>query len=111
VAFEAQVLTYILEKLEIDQVRPISFPVSSDPDNLYLHEVMKQPDTDQFVKAMSEEIQAYEGNHHLEVKTRDVISPGTPILPAIWSMREKGALTQVPFTNGKQGKQEHGINN
>jgi hypothetical protein len=50
------VFTNILEELEIDQVHPIAFAASSDPDTLYLHEAMKQPDADPFIKAMAEEI-------------------------------------------------------
>jgi hypothetical protein len=73
VAFEVQVLTNTLEELDIDQVHPIAFAASSDPDTLYLHEAMKQPDADQFIKAMAEEIQAHVDNHHWEVVTRDII--------------------------------------
>jgi hypothetical protein len=81
VAFEVQVLT-ILEELDIDQVHPIAFAASSDPDTLYLHEAMKQPDDDHFFKAIAEEIQAHKDNHHWEVVTRDVIPHRTPILTA-----------------------------
>jgi hypothetical protein len=74
VAFKVQVLTNILEELDIDQVHPIAFAASSDPDALYLHGAMQQPDTDQFIKALGEETQAHEDNHHWEVVTRDTIS-------------------------------------
>jgi hypothetical protein len=116
VAFEVQVLTNTLEELYIDQVHPIAFAASSDPDTLYLHEAMKQPDADQFIKAMAEEIQAHEDNHHWEVVIRDVIPHGTPILPAIWSMRRKRRIDTRAIYKWKArltihgGKQEHGIN-
>jgi Reverse transcriptase (RNA-dependent DNA polymerase) len=116
VAFEVQVLTNILEELDIDQVHPIAFAASSDPDTLYLHEAMQQPDAEQFIKAMGEEIQAHEDNHHWEVVARDSISQGTPILPAIWSMRRKRRIDTRAIYKWKArltihgGKQEHGIN-
>jgi hypothetical protein len=116
VAFEVQVLTTFLEELDIDQVHPIAFATSSDPATLYLHEFMQQPDADQFIKAMDEEIQAREDNHHWEVVSRDTIPPGTPILPAIWSMRRKRRIDTRAIYKWKTrltihgGKQEHGIN-
>jgi hypothetical protein len=116
VAFEVQVITNALEELEIDQLYPIAFAASSDPDTLYLHEAMKQPDANQFIKAMAEEIQAHEDNHHWEVVTRDVIPQRTPILPAIWSMRRKRRIDTRAIYKWKArltihgGKHEHGIN-
>ena len=115
-AFEVPVVTKTLEELDIDLVHPIAFAASSDPDTLYLHEAMKQPDADQFIKAMAEEIQAHEDNHHWEVVTRDTIPQGTPILPAIWSMRRKRRIDTRAIYKWKArltihgGKQEHGIN-
>ncbi len=45
-----------------------SFAASSDPDVMYLHEAMKQPDRKQFVKAMEDEVRAH---------------------TAVWAMRRK----------------------
>jgi Reverse transcriptase (RNA-dependent DNA polymerase) len=77
---------------------------------------MKQPDADQFIKAMAEEIQSHEENHHWEVITRDVIPLGTHTLPVIWSMRKKRQIDTHAIYKWKArltihgGEQEQGIN-
>ena len=50
VVFESQVLLNMLEELNIDRVHPIAFAASSDPDTLYLHEAMRQPDPNSLSK-------------------------------------------------------------
>ena len=46
--------------LQVQLAEPIVYAASSDPDILYLHEVMKAPDCAQFIKAMEHEIKGHE---------------------------------------------------
>ena len=48
---------------------PLSFKASTDPDIMYLHEALQQPDKEQFLKAMEEETNAHEEGKHWEVVT------------------------------------------
>ena len=115
-AFESQVLLNMLEELDIDRVHPIAFAASSDPDTLYLHEAMRQPDAKQFEQAMAEEIKAHEDNDHWEIVDMDSVPPNTPILPAVWSMRRKRRIDTREVYKWKArltihgGKQTHGVN-
>jgi len=93
VAFEAQVIFNALIDLEIDTNHPLSFAASSDPDTMYLDQALREPDREQFIEAMQKEIADHEERGHWEVVRRDSLPPGTPILPAIWSMKRKRRLT------------------
>ena len=116
VGFEAQLLFNILEELDIDKVHSIASAASSDPDVLYLHEAMRQPDVNHFIQAMEEEIRAHEDNYHWEIVSREDVPLNTTILPAIWSMRRKRRIDTREVYKWKArltihgGKQIHGIN-
>ena len=43
-------------KLQEELSNPIAFAASTDPDTMYHHEAMRQPDWDKFLKAMEEEV-------------------------------------------------------
>ena len=42
----------------------LAYMASADPDTMYLHEAMREPDREQFLEAMQEEIKG-----HMENKT------------------------------------------
>ena len=70
----------LVTKLE-DQcthVQPLSFKASMDPDTLYLHEALQQPDHDCFIEAMEEEIQAYEKGKHWKIVPHDSVPKENP---------------------------------
>ena len=46
---------------------PLSFKASADPDMMYLHEALRQPDKEQFLKAMEEEVDVHREGRHWEV--------------------------------------------
>ena len=46
---------------------PLSFKASADPDTMYLHEALQQPDKEQFLKAMEEEVDVHREGRHWEV--------------------------------------------
>ena len=47
-----------------DQDPLLVFPASTDPDTMYLHEAMKQPDKAQFKQAMKEEVESFDPNNN-----------------------------------------------
>jgi hypothetical protein len=58
-------------------------------DTMYLHEAMKAPDKHEFLKAMSQEIQAHVTNKNWILIQRTEVPVGKSVLPAIWAMRRK----------------------
>ncbi len=57
---------------------------SSDPDVLYLHEAMQQPDRPQFLIAMKKEIQSQTDNGNWIIVERISVPRGHKILPSVW---------------------------
>jgi hypothetical protein len=68
---------------------PIAFAASSDPDIMYLHEAMRQPDKKQFVQAMIDEVTTHTEKGHWKIIPITEVPKGTKILPAVWAMRRK----------------------
>jgi hypothetical protein len=50
---------------------------------------MQQPDSAQFIKAMSKEIDDHQSRHHWEIVQRTTIPPGNKTIQAIWSFKHK----------------------
>ena len=72
------------------QLDPLyAFKSTADPDSMYRHEAMRQPDRDQFSEAMQKEYDSrlHEKVYSLERKS-NVPKDGT-ILPTIWQLRRK----------------------
>jgi hypothetical protein len=95
---------------------PIALAASSDPDIMYLHEAMKQPDRKQFVQAMIDKVTTHTTGGHWKIIPISHIPEGTKILPEVWAMRRKPRkiLTQEVYKwkaqlNVHGGTQTHGI--
>ena len=105
------------EEYEIQQqmADPIAFAASSDPDIMYLHEAMKQPDRKQFVQVMIDEVTTHTTRGHWKILPISQVPEGTKILPAVWAMRcKRKILTREVYKwkarlNVHGGKQTHGI--
>jgi Reverse transcriptase (RNA-dependent DNA polymerase)/GAG-pre-integrase domain len=97
-------------------VDPVAYAASSDPDVMYLHEAMKQPDREEFVRAMSKEIKSHTENENWIIMERAKVPQDQDILPAIWAMRRKRRIdTQEVYKwkariNIHGGKQTKGVN-
>lgn len=61
----------------------------SDPDTLYLHEALRQPDRKQFIKAMQKEVQDMKDSGHWHVVQASTVPEGATILPGVWALRRK----------------------
>ena len=61
----------------------------SDPDTMYHHQAMQQPDREQFRKAMQKEMDDHMADGNFELVQQDKIPIGTKVFPAVWQMRRK----------------------
>jgi hypothetical protein len=67
----------------------LAYKASTDPDTMYHHQAMKQPDRDKFQEAMRKECEAHykEGNYRL-IK-RSELPEGATLLSSVWQMKRK----------------------
>jgi hypothetical protein len=67
----------------------LAFKACTDPDTMYHHQAMKQPDREKFKEAMQKECEAHykEGNYKL-IK-RDKLSEGATLLSSVWQIKRK----------------------
>jgi hypothetical protein len=65
------------------------FKATSDPDTMYHHEAMKEPDAEKFKQAMQKEWDDQLNNGNFTIHHRSKVSEGATILPAVWQMKRK----------------------
>jgi len=58
-------------------------------DTMHLHQAMKQPDRDKFLKAMEEEVTTHERRGHWKIVPIAAVPKGEKILDSVWAMRRK----------------------
>jgi hypothetical protein len=88
VAYEALFEPDMTTELE-GQDPLLAFAASADPDTMYLHEAMKQPDNEQFKAAMQREVEAFDENNNWKLVHRFKVPQGATILPAVWQTKRK----------------------
>jgi hypothetical protein len=94
----------------------LAYSASADPDTMYYHEAMREPDSAEFIKAMAKEVQSHTENEVWELVPRSSVPPGTKILPAVWAMKRKRRIaTREVYKwearlNIDGSKQEEGVN-
>ena len=102
-------------EIQREMADPIAFAASSDPDVMYLHEAMKQPDKKEFLKAMVDEVTTHTERGHWKIIKISEVPAGTKILPAVWAMRRKRRIMSREVYKWKArlnvhgGKQTHGV--
>ena len=94
---------------------PIAFKATADPDTMYYHQAMKEPDREQFLAAIVKEVNAHiEGNHWEMIHVSEV-PEGEKILDSVWAMKRKRDIkTQQVYKHKARlnihgGQQEFGI--
>lgn len=85
---------------------PIAFAASSDPDIMYLHEALKQPDREQFIQAMVDKVTTHAERGHWKLIPISEVPKGTKILPAVWAMRRKKKIRPIARGLQMEGKIE-----
>ena len=53
------------------------------------HQVIKQPDAREFVKAIVKEVEAHTRDNHWELVKQCEVPLGMDVLPSIWAMHRK----------------------
>ena len=83
---------------------------------MYFHQAMKEPDKEEFVKAMVKEYNDHTERKHWELVTKDQVPEGTKNFDSIWSMKRKRDITTRKVFKWKArlnihgGQQEYGVN-
>ncbi len=67
----------------------LAYAASTDPDTMYLHQAMKEPDKDEFIKAMQQEVDAQVKAGNFSIIPRSQVPKGATLLPAVWQMKRK----------------------
>ena len=83
VAYEA--LSMPVEPLE--QHPLLAYAASADPDTMYMHQAMREPDRQEFIKAMAKEVETRANNWTITHKSQ--VPEGATVLPAVWAMKRK----------------------
>lgn len=68
---------------------PMAYKAVADPDTMYWHQAMKEPDKAKFQDAMEKEVTDQYNNGNFTVVSRDQVPSGHKIFPAVWQMRRK----------------------
>jgi len=88
----------------------------SDPDTMYLHEALRQPDWKEFVKAMDKELQYQLDHGNFTIVHKSTFPEGATVLPTVWVMHQKwkqdtGEIYKYKgWLNVYGSKQEKGVN-
>ena len=72
------------------QQRPLlAYKASTDPDTMYMHEAMREPDKVKFLKAMEKEVEDQIKNGNYSIVNKNDVPKSSTILPAVWQMKRK----------------------
>ena len=63
------------------------FKASADPDTMYLHEAMREPDKKEFMAAMEKEMEDH--MQHWELVLRSCVPEGVKVFQSVWQMKRK----------------------
>lgn len=67
----------------------MAYKATSDPDTMYMHQAMQEPDKKQFVEAMKKEVRDQSENGNFTVMHKSELPKGATVLPAVWQMKRK----------------------
>ncbi len=67
----------------------ITFAASKDPDTMYLHQAMKEPNKDKFIATMVEEMDTQLKGKSFSLILRSKVPKDATILLAVWQMKHK----------------------
>ena len=72
----------------------MAMKATSDPDTMYMHEAMREPDKEEFKQAMKKEWNDQLANGNFVVRHISEIPNNVTILPAVWQMKNYKTLSQ-----------------
>jgi len=79
----------VTEDQDINNIHPMAWKMTADSDMMYLHQVLKQPDQQQFLEAMDEEIKAHTNGKPWEIIPGSQEPTSLMNLPMVWTMKRK----------------------
>ncbi len=94
----------------------MAYSVTSDPDTMYWHQAMQEPDNAKLIKAAEAKVRLHVDNEHFVLMRQDNLPKDTKVLLLVWAMKRKRhiLLREVykwkARLNAHGGQQEHGIN-
>jgi hypothetical protein len=83
----------IMFPIEQEQDPIIALKASTDPDTMYWHQAMKQPDKAEFVKAAQKEVEGQVKNGNFSIIERAQVPEGASVLSSVWAMKRKRRIT------------------
>jgi len=66
-----------------------AYKAKTDPDTMYLHEALREPDCKEFMKAMEKEIHDQMAHGNFMIVHQSTVPEGATILPTVWAMQRK----------------------
>jgi hypothetical protein len=87
----------------------------SDPDSMYHHQAMCEPDKDQFIQGMQQEMDRQMEDGNFSIISRSKIPKGEKIFPAVWQMKRKRDIKTREVKSHKAriafdgSRMEHGV--
>jgi hypothetical protein len=69
--------------------RAVGFHICLDPDVMYMHQAIKEPDREKFIEGMQKEVRDQSKNGNFLVIHRSKVSKGAMTLPSVWQMKQK----------------------
>jgi hypothetical protein len=67
--------------------------MSADPDTMYLHEAMREPNKEQFLAAMEKEVSAHTEAGNFIIVPRHKVPQDVLVIPAVWQMKQKRRIS------------------
>jgi len=77
-------------------------------DVMHLHQALKQPDKEEFLKAMVQEISMHQKRKHWKVVPIEEVPENIKILDSIWDMRRKRKIGTGEISKKKARFSAHG---
>ena len=93
----------------------MAYKATSDPDSMYLHQAMKEPDRANFLTAMLQEVIDQDKNENFMVVKRNQVPKDSTILPCFWQMQQKrDIITQkinkyIAWLNVDESRMKRGL--
>ena len=86
---------------EIDNNPLLAYKATADPDTMYMHQAMQQPDKANFIEAMEKEVRDQMENRNFTIIRRTKVPEGASILPMVWQMRCKHDIKTRQVKSGR----------
>ena len=83
---DGEIFGYTLDK---DSCTATNMSATSDPDTMYFHQAMREPDAEHFLNAAKDEFQQLLDDGMIEIVRREDVPAGHRLFSAVWAMKRK----------------------